>query len=142
MLKIDRFVACSSGADLRRAAVAGEAIAVLSLPVLKNLSFLDSFFAAAGWWAYVLVFLWLLLVPAFSMLGIEIAARLISWHKSIFELAKYGLVGWLNVFINIGVFNFLSWGLASRRASGRCFHCYRIHCHDNQCVFLEQILDV
>lgn len=93
--------------DLWRAAIAGEAIAILSLPVLKNLNFLEML-AARGVTFNQFLFIWLIALPATSALGLYLAHRSIGFlGPMIFELAKYGIVGWLNTFLQAGTFNLL-----------------------------------
>ena len=95
-----------SKSDFWPALIAGLSIAILSWPVLKNLGFLN----------YLFFFPWLFLVPLTAVFGISVAKKLSVKWPIIQQLAKYGLVGWLNVFIYAGVFNLLS--LASGIAKG------------------------
>lgn len=93
--------------DIWRAAIAGEAIAILSLPILKNIKFFELLMAHGGTYEQFLFF-WLIILPAISAFGLYLAHCLIGfWGPIIFELAKYGIVGWLNTFLQAGTFNLL-----------------------------------
>ncbi len=93
--------------DLWPAFIAGLGIALFSLPILKNISFLPS---RKG-----ILFLWVIVISLGAMLGIYITKLLGRKKPVIFQIAKYGLIGWLNVFLYAGIFNFFSWltGIAS-----------------------------
>ena len=92
--------------DFWPALIAGSGIAVLSWPVLKNLGFFN----------YAFFFFWLFFIPLAAVLGILVAKKLSVKRPIIQQLSKYGLVGWLNVFIYAGIFNLLS--LASGISKG------------------------
>lgn len=93
--------------DLWRAAIAGEAIAILSLPVLENIKFFE-ILAVRGITYSQFLFSWLIILPVASAVGLYLSYRLIGfWGPTIFELAKYGIVGWLNTFLQAGTFNLL-----------------------------------
>lgn len=85
--------------DFWPALIAGAGIAVLSGPVLKNLGFFN----------YLSFFLLFFFVPSAAVIGISIAQKISVRYPIVKQLAKYGLVGWLNVSIYAGVFNLLSW---------------------------------
>lgn len=89
--------------------LAGLGIAVLALPILKNLSLLDFLFSANQNLAYSLVGLWLIFVPLGAVFGLYLARLLGRKRPMILQLARYGLIGVFNTFVHIGVFNFLSW---------------------------------
>src|SRR3989344_3145634 len=101
--------------DFGPAFIAGFGIALLSLPTFKNISILDSIFSANRSLFYAVLASWLLAVPIGAVFGIHIA-KLVGRRKPvIFQVAKYGLTGWLNGFLYAGVFNLFSWitGVAS-----------------------------
>jgi len=84
--------------DIWRAILAGEVIALLALPILKNLKIFDTAF----------IIPWLILLPLCAGLGLYIIYRIsIPRWPIFFDLAKYGLVGWLNLFLSASIFNLL-----------------------------------
>jgi putative flippase GtrA len=95
--------------DFKLGFAAGLGIAVLSLPILKNISFFDAIFLANRGFTYGFFAFWLAIIPAGAVSGIALARKIGRKKPIIFELAKYGLVGWLNVFMNAGIFNLFSW---------------------------------
>ncbi|MEK7598912.1 MAG: glycosyltransferase [Patescibacteria group bacterium] len=95
--------------DFWPALFAGLGIAILSLPIFKNISVFDAVFSASRGFAYGLFAFWLAIIPAGAVSGTLLARRIGRKKPVIFELAKYGLVGWLNVFMNAGIFNFMAW---------------------------------
>ena len=105
----------SGKSDFWPAFIAGLGIAFLSLLTFKNISILDSILSASRGLFYVILALWLLAVPFGSVFGIYIAKIIGRRKPIIFQIAKYGLTGWLNVFLYAGVFNLFSWitGIAS-----------------------------
>lgn len=92
--------------DFWRAAIAGEIIALFSLPVLKNLNFFThlSFFGL-----YLFLASWMLLLPSLSGFTLFFSYKLALFSKKIFffEVGKYGLIGALNTLISGGIFNLL-----------------------------------
>ena len=93
-------------ADFLKAAIAGAAIALFSLPVLKNLNFFNSF---SFFGLYVFLAAWLLLLPPLSVFALFLSHKLAFFSKKIFffEVGKYGLIGMLNTLISGGLFNLL-----------------------------------
>lgn len=105
--------------DFWPAFFAGLGITLLSLPILINLSVLDSFFSVSRGLFYGILALWIVLIPSGAVFGIYLA-RL--WGKKkpvVLQVARYGLIGWLNTFVYAGIFNLLSWltGVASGLAA-------------------------
>lgn len=91
--------------DFLRALAIGEAIALLSLPVLKNIKFFELAFVEIYKIGIVLV--WIIFVPIVSVSGLYLAYRLSARWPISFQIGKYGLIGWLNTFLSAGVFNVL-----------------------------------
>lgn len=92
--------------DFFKAAIAGEVIALFSLPVLKNLNLFSSF---SFFSLCVFLAAWLLLLPPLSVLTLFISHKLAIFSKKLFffEVGKYGLIGMLNTLISGGFFNLL-----------------------------------
>ncbi len=101
--------------DFWPALFVGIGTAILSLPTIKNISLFDSVFYANRGFLNTALVLWLIMMPAGAVAGIFLARKIGVKNPVIFQLAKYGLVGWLNVFMYAGIFNLLSWlsGVAS-----------------------------
>lgn len=97
-----------SRSDFWCAIAAGEAIALLSLPILKNIRVFDLFSPRSSFVIYFALATWIVFLPALSLLGLYVFYRiaLLRWPV-VFEIGKYGLVGWLNTFLSAGIFNFL-----------------------------------
>jgi len=95
-----------SKSDFWSALIAGEAIAWLSWPILKNIkifAYLDSYYGNSSFLFFVI---WLILVPAGLLLWLYLTHRLSVWRWPVmFEIGKYGIIGWLNVFFSTGIFN-------------------------------------
>lgn len=94
--------------DFWKAVVAGEAIALLVLPIFQNLKVFDfvpeKYVGILPW----LIFLWLLFLPTATVVGLYIFYKIAVFKWPVlFQIGKYGIVGWLNVFLSIGIFNFL-----------------------------------
>jgi putative flippase GtrA len=95
-----------SKGDFWRAIIAGEIIAVLSLPILKNIKFFDFFSSPGGLFFYLFLFGWIIFLPLITATGLYAAYRLAVFKWPIvYEIGKYGIIGWMNVFVNVGVFN-------------------------------------
>ncbi len=93
--------------DFWRAAIAGEAIAWLSWPILKNLNLFDYLNLHYRELSYLFFVIWLILVPVILLVWLYSTYRLSVWRWPVmFEVGKYGVVGWLNVFLNTSLFNF------------------------------------
>jgi len=95
--------------DFWSALVIGASIAVLSIPILQNIfRNSDFFFLGQSLTIFILIF-WLVTVSIIAVSGIYIA-KVIGRKKPVaFQVVKYGLIGWLNLFLYAGIFNFLSW---------------------------------
>ncbi|OGF64219.1 hypothetical protein A2661_00545 [Candidatus Giovannonibacteria bacterium RIFCSPHIGHO2_01_FULL_45_24] len=91
--------------ELLRVAIVGEAIALLTLPTLKNINFFEP--------AFVVV--WLIFMPAAVSAGFYLIYLMSARRPVLLELGKYGLVGCFNFFLDAGIFNFfiLITGVAS-----------------------------
>lgn len=87
-----------SKSDFWRAFVAGEGIALLLIPILKNLKIFN----------LTLVFIWIIFLPFAAALGLYLVHRLTihRWPVA-FQVAKYGIIGLLNTFLAAAIFNFL-----------------------------------
>lgn len=105
--------------DFWLAILAGEIIALISLPTLKNLKVLD-FLAERGIGLTGFVIFWAIFIPLGAIAGLGAFYFLAKYKNRIgfWELGKYGVVGVLNTFLNAGVYNLLifitdvSYGLA------------------------------
>jgi putative flippase GtrA len=88
--------------------LAGELVAWLSLPTLKNIQVLD---ILARWGIGLKIFavFWAFFVPicAFLGLGLFYLIAKIKNRVGFFQLGKYGVIGFLNTFLNAGIYNFL-----------------------------------
>ncbi len=105
-----------SRSDFWRALIAGEGIALLTLPTLRNLNLLSFLNHSASIKLSALLG-WLIFFPLATVFGLYIF-YLVSrdrWPR-FFELGKYGIVGILNTFMSLGIFNFFI--LLTNRASG------------------------
>lgn len=80
--------------DFLRAAVVGEAIAILTMPILKNINLHISFM------------LWSIFVPAAALSGFYLIYLMSAKRPILLEAGKYGLIGCLNFFLAAGIFNF------------------------------------
>ena len=95
-----------SKGDFWRAFWAGELIALLALPVLENLSLLEAL--GGVFMKGVLIGLWLLLMPFAAGTGLYLVYKVLAPRFPVaFQLGKYGIVGILNTFMSLGIFNFL-----------------------------------
>lgn len=93
--------------DFWGAVSAGELIAILSLPVLKNLGFFELAILSDAQSVYLFLVLWLISMPLASVSGLYMSYRLAVYKwPTIFEIGKYGIVGWMNTFLSAGIFNF------------------------------------
>lgn len=94
--------------DFWLAVLAGEIVAWLSLPTLKNLKILD-ILTARGMNLTGFAIFWAIFIPLGATLGLG-AFYFLAKHKNrigFFQLGKYGVIGVLNTFLNAGVFNLL-----------------------------------
>src|SRR3989344_2255137 len=82
--------------DLLRAAIVGEAIAILALPMLKNINFFEPTFVIA----------WLIFAPSAALSGFYLIYLMSARWPVLLELGKYGLIGCFNFFLDAGIFNF------------------------------------
>jgi len=83
--------------DFWRAFIAGEGIALLSLPIFKNLKIFNS----------TLIFIWIIFLPFVAALGLYLVYRLtIQRWSAAFQVAKYGIIGLLNTFLAAAILNF------------------------------------
>ena len=91
-----------SKTDFWKAIVAGEAIALLILPIFKNIKI----FALTS----PFIVLWLIFLPLATVFGLYVFYRIsvLKW-PILFQIGKYGIVGWLNTFFAAGILNFLMW---------------------------------
>lgn len=94
--------------DFWLAILAGEIVAWLSLPTLKNLTILD---LLAKWGIGLKLFMlfWTFFVPIGAIFGLYFF-YLIARRKNklgFLQMGKYGVIGVLNTFLNAGIFNIL-----------------------------------
>lgn len=94
--------------DFWLAILAGEIVAWLSLPTLKNLRILD-ILAAQGIGLTGFVIFWTIFIPLGAIAGLGAFYFLAKYKNRIgfFQLGKYGVIGVLNTFLNAGIYNFL-----------------------------------
>lgn len=98
-----------SKTDFWRAFVAGGLIALLALPIFKNLGAFNLFFTGRDDAVFYLsLALWLIFIPLASACGLYIVYRLTILKRPIFyQIGKYGIIGLLNSALNLAVLNFL-----------------------------------
>jgi len=103
-------------ADIAFAFFIGLVVGLLSLPIISNFS--DQFeFLRLGWIKFLIPF-----ALAFgSMLGVWIASIIAQRIFFIWQVAKFGLVGTLNTFIDLGVLNILIFITGIERGVGYTF---------------------
>lgn len=94
--------------DLYLVILAGELVAWLSLPTLKNIQILD---ALVKWGIGLKAFavFWAFFVPICAALGLGLF-YLVAKNKNrigFFQLGKYGVIGVLNTLLNAGIYNLL-----------------------------------
>ena len=96
--------------DFWRAFIIGEAIAILTIPIFKNIKFFELSFLENGLVFYFFFILWIILLPFAAAIGLFLTHQLtiLRWPV-IFEIGKYGLVGLLNTFMSAGIFNVFIW---------------------------------
>jgi putative flippase GtrA len=92
--------------DFWYAVIAGEAIAILALPVFKNLGIFDIFTNDIIF--YSSLGLWLVFLPLVIAVGLYIAyyMTILKW-PIFYQIGKYGIIGLLNSFLTLGILNFL-----------------------------------
>lgn len=91
--------------DIWGSIIAGGLIALLSLPVLKNIGFFETSFMRDSWFAYVWLPVWFVAVPLVSLLGLYGSYRLGFKWPVVFKIGKYGIIGLLNTFLSAGISN-------------------------------------
>ncbi|MFH1392881.1 MAG: GtrA family protein [Patescibacteria group bacterium] len=103
--------------DFYLTVLAGELVAWLSLPTLKNIQALDILTRWGIGLKFFVVF-WAFFVPicAFLGLGLFYLFAKIKNRIGFFQLGKYGVIGVLNTLLNAGIYNFLIF--ATNIASG------------------------
>ncbi|MBI2635627.1 MAG: GtrA family protein [Parcubacteria group bacterium] len=94
--------------DFWLAVLAGEIVAWLSLPTLKNLKILG-LLAERGIGLTGFVFFWAIFIPLCAIAGLGAFYFLAKYKERVgfFQLGKYGVIGVLNTFLNAGVYNLL-----------------------------------
>ncbi|SRR3989344_4388253 len=94
--------------DFWLAILAGEMVAWLSLPTLKNIKIID-ILSGFGINFNLFLLVWIIFVPlgAIGGLGVFYFIARIKQRVGFFQLGKYGVIGFLNTFLNAGVFNLL-----------------------------------
>jgi len=94
--------------DFWLAILAGEIVAWLSLPTLKNLRILDILTAREINLTGFIIF-WAIFIPLGAIVGLGVFYFLAKYKNRIgfFQLGKYGVIGVLNTLINAGVYNLL-----------------------------------
>lgn len=93
--------------DFWLAVLAGEIVAWLSLPTLKNLNILD-ILIEQGIEMNIFVFFWVISIPIASTLGLYFFYSIAKYkHRlGLLQLGKYGVIGVLNTFLSAGIYNF------------------------------------
>ena len=94
--------------DFFLAILAGEIVAWLSLPTLKNLKVLD-ILAAREIGLIGFVIFWAIFIPLGAVAGLSAFYFLAKYKSRIvfLELGKYGVIGVLNTFLDAGIYNLL-----------------------------------
>jgi putative flippase GtrA len=100
--------------DVIVAVIIGEAIAIFSWPILTNLGV-----PFAGFIRIIVLFAG----PLAAVTGLFVASYLSRFWQTLWQLAKFLLVGVLNTFVDLGVLNFLIY--ASGAASGIMFSVFK-----------------
>jgi len=94
--------------DFYLTVLAGELVAWLSLPTLKNIKVLD---ILARWDIGLKTFavFWAFFVPVCALLGLGFFYLIAKRRSQVgfFQLGKYGVIGVLNTLLNAGIYNFL-----------------------------------
>ncbi len=94
--------------DAGRAFFAGLGIAVLALPVFYNLKLATILPEAFRGHVVFLLIGWLATVPVLSAFGLYVLHYLVAERQpTLFQIGKYGIVGLLNSFLCVSVFNIL-----------------------------------
>lgn len=97
-----------SKADFWRAIIVGELIALLALPVFKNLGLFAFFSGFGSGIFYLCIGLWLIFLPLAAAGGLFAVFRLsVPRWPECYRIAKYGIIGLLNSFLTLGILNFL-----------------------------------
>lgn len=95
-----------SRADTAYGLVVGELIALLFIPVFKNLS-AYSILAQKGLPTFIVVLvMWLIFVPAGLVAGLSILHRITFLKSLTHPLGKYAVTGLFNTVLNMSIFNF------------------------------------
>ncbi len=94
--------------DFYLTVLAGELVAWLSLPTLKNIQVLD-ILTKWGIELKVFVVFWVFFIPICAFLGLGFFYLLakIKNRVGFFQLGKYGVIGVLNTLLNAGIYNLL-----------------------------------
>ncbi len=96
-----------SKSDFWRALIAGESIALLALPIFKNLGFFDLLSGYRDAIFSFFVVSWFVFLPLATGIGLYVVYRIsIPKWSWIYQIGKYGIVGLLNSFLTIGILNF------------------------------------
>lgn len=94
--------------DFWLAVLAGEIVAWLSLPTLKNLKILDILATNKTGLTGFIIF-WVIFIPLGALAGLGVFYFLAKYKNRVgfFQLGKYGVIGVLNTLLNAGIYNFL-----------------------------------
>lgn len=94
--------------DLLLAVLAGEIVAWLSLPTLKNIGMLNAIGQLGVKPAWFFGF-WFLIMPIGAVLGLAVfyVIAKVNNRLGFFQLGKYGVIGVMNTFLNAGIYNVL-----------------------------------
>jgi len=94
--------------DFWLAILAGELVAWLSLPTLKNLKILD---LLTGWRIGLNLFIvfWALFIPTGAIFALYLFYLIAKYRNQIgfLQMGKYGVIGVLNTLLSAGIYNFL-----------------------------------
>lgn len=97
-----------SKSDFWRAFIAGGFIAFLALPVLKNLGAFDLLIGYNNAVFYLCVGFWIIFLPIATASGLYVVYSVtISKWPIFYQLGKYGIIGLLNTFLDLGILNLL-----------------------------------
>lgn len=97
-----------SKSDFWRAFIAGGLIAFLALPVFKNLKVFDLFIGDSNAALYLFLGFWIVFLPVATAIGLyAIYSISIPRWPIFYQIGKYGIIGFLNTFLALGILNFL-----------------------------------
>lgn len=97
-----------SRSDIKNSIIFGEAVIILSIPVLKNIGIWNNIVHSGIWNIIFTIVANVILVPALLIFGLYIAHNLPFASEDLkYQLGRYGIVGLFNTFLNAALFNIL-----------------------------------